>query len=168
MRLGHQELSTYGLLKELPEKKLQSLVYQLVDQGLLTRTDGDRPTLQLNEDSAAVLRGQRQVRLLESKKAKAKTGKAKLAELSLADVDQGLAECLRELRRQIARQRGVPAYVVFHDTTLVELARIRPTNLQSLRQVHGLGEKKNADFGAALVGTIQGYCTQHDLAPDQV
>jgi ATP-dependent DNA helicase RecQ len=140
-------------------------VYQLVDQGLLTRTTGDRPGLQLSEDSRAVLRGERQVRLLESKQAK--TARSKRAALSLVGVDEGLADVLRDLRRQIARERGVPPYVIFHDTTLMDLARIRPSHVGGLLGIHGLGAKKSADLGAALVGTIQGYCTQHKLAMDQ-
>jgi ATP-dependent DNA helicase RecQ len=168
-RLGHESLSTYGLLKDLPQKTLQSLVYQLLDQGLLTRSPGDRPTLQLNDQSMAVLRNQREVRLIQPKKKAPKSAaKASRAELTLEGVDQGLAEHLRELRRQWARQKSVPAYVIFHDTTLVELARIRPTTPQTLPLIHGLGEKKRADFGAALLGAIGGYCTQRHLTHDLV
>jgi ATP-dependent DNA helicase RecQ len=167
-RLGHQNLSTYGLLKDLPQKTLQSLVYQLIDQGLLSRTAGDRPTLQLNDGSLAVLRGQREVRLVQPKnKASKAAAKAAGAEPSLDGVDAGLLGHLRALRRGWAQQKGVPAFVIFHDTTLLELARVRPTTPQMLHLIHGLGEKKRADFGAALLGTIQGYCAQHQLTHDQ-
>ncbi len=164
-RRGHEKLSTYGLLKEIGKKPLQGLVYQLVDQGLVDRADGEYPILKLNERSWEVLRGQREVRLVRPKeKTPAKTAQA---EISWEGVDRGLFDRLREWRREAALARQVPAYVVLPDNTLRELARVRPTRRDVLERVAGIGQKKLADFGEALLAIISEYCTSRGLATNQ-
>ncbi len=151
-RWGHDKLSTYGLLKELPRKTLTNVIYQLVDAGLVERTVGDRPVLKLNAISWEVLRGQRPVQLLQAKKPKAE--RTRLEESSWEDVDEALFDRLRALRREIAAERGVAAFVVLHDSTLRELARVRPATLDALRTIRGMGEKKLSDFGARLIECV--------------
>jgi ATP-dependent DNA helicase RecQ len=154
-RLGHEKLSTYGLLKEVPRKTLTNLVYQLVDAGLLERTPGDRPTLRLNALSWEVMRGGRAVTLLQARESKSK--RTRMEEASWRDVDEPLFESLRKLRREIAAERGVPAYVVLHDATLRELASVRPTVVEALRHIRGFGEKKLIDFGARVIECIKSH-----------
>ena len=114
-RWRHEELSTYGLLKDTDRKTLTSIVYQLVDDGVLERTTGDRPVLRLNAASREVLRGTRAVRLRQPN---LKVKKTRFDEKSWEGVDSGLFEALRGLRRELADERGVPAYVLFSDATL--------------------------------------------------
>ena len=161
---GHDTLSTYGLLKNRAEKTLINLVYQLVDQGLLTRTPGDRPILQLNDESYEVLRGEREVKLIEPHSGPVQ--KTELAETAWEGVDEGLFARLRELRREQAQQRKVPAYVIFDDRTLRELARVRPTTPEAMGSVKGVGKKKLTDYGATFTEAIEGYCESHDLETD--
>jgi len=163
-RCRHDQLSTYGLLAEMAEKSLTSLVYQLIDQGLLARTEGDRPVVQLNEESMEVLRGDRPVQLLEP--ASGPKQKTRLAEVSWEGVDEGLFEHLRSLRREVARDRSVPAYVIFGDAALREMARIRPGSIEMMATVRGVGEKKLADLGRRFVEAIISYCDEHDLTMD--
>jgi ATP-dependent DNA helicase RecQ len=163
-RWHHETLSTYGLMKDAPRRELTNLVYQLVDAGVLDRTAGDRPILRLNDGSWAVLRNQRTVRLRQPKGSR--TAKTRLDEESWDGVDRGLFESLRALRRAIAAERGVPAYVVFGDATLRDLARVRPTTAQSLRRVRGVGERKLADLGARFLSHIDGYCRQVPIERD--
>ncbi len=151
-RWGHEQLSTYGLLKDLPRKTVTNLIYQLVDAALLERTSGDRPILKLNSGSWEVLRGKRSVQLFQAKKPKAP--RTRLEETSWRDVDEALFQNLRELRREIAAERSVPTYVILHDSTLRDLARTRPATLEALRAVRGMGEKKLADFGVRLLERI--------------
>ncbi len=160
----HEALSTYGLLKELDKKQLTNLIYQLVDQGLLARTDGDRPILKLNEASWEVMRKQRPVRLVKPKVTGVK--RAKGADEGWEGVDRGLFDDLRELRREIAQVRGVPAYLIFGDATLREMARIRPGSMETLGLIRGMGEKKSAEFGQRFVRRIVLYCSQHQLQTD--
>jgi ATP-dependent DNA helicase RecQ len=152
-RWNHEKLSTYGLLKDLPRKTLTNLVYQLVDAGVLERTPGDRPALKLNALSWEVMRGKRPVTLLQARESKSK--RTRIEEASWRDVDEALFESLRKLRREVAAERGVPAYVILHDAALRELASIRPTSMEELRHIRGMGEKKLADFGARLIECIK-------------
>src|SRR5580693_3137257 len=152
-RLSHEKLSTYGLLKDVPRKTLTNLVYQLVDAGLLERTPGDRPTLKLNALSWEVMRGQRAVTLQQAKQSKSK--RTRIEEISWRDVDEALFEALRKLRREIAAERGVPAYVILHDATLRELASVKPTRIKELRRFRGIGEKKLADLGTRVLECIE-------------
>ncbi len=163
-RWRHETLSTYGLMKGTNRKALVNLVYQLVDAGVLERTAGDRPVLRLNDESWAVLRGRRTVHLRPPKAGR--VADAPVDQASWDGVDHGLFESLRALRRQIAHERGVPAYVVFGDATLRDLARRRPASLTALRQVRGVGERKLADLGARFLAHIDDYCRARQLARD--
>ena len=154
-RWHHEKLSTYGLLKDMPRKTVVNLIYQLVDAGVLERTSDDRPVLKLNPLSWEVMRGQRPVKLVEAKKTK--PARTRLEEASWQDVDEILFEKLRDLRRVIAAARGVAAFVILHDSTLRELARIQPTTVEMLRSVRGIGERKITDFGAQFVERIAAH-----------
>jgi len=162
-RWRHEQLSTYGLLKGTSRKALTNMVYQLIDDGLLERTAEERPVLRLNDASWAVLRGQRTVRLLQPKTEVAKT---RFDEESWEDVDRGLFDSLRELRRQIADERSVPAYVVFGDATLRDMARVRPGSAAAFLNVRGIGERKLADLGQRFLEHIAAYCQSHQLSLD--
>lgn len=165
-KCGHDKLSTYGLLKDTAKEVLQNMVYQLVDQGLLVRTPGDRPTLQLNELSWQVMKGQCEVRLLRPKQKR--VGRTRKGEASWEGVNKELFEHLRGWRRALAEERGVPPYVIFADTTLMELARVRPTTSANIRQVPGIGDKRLADLGDRLISEIRTFCTQNHVETDAV
>jgi ATP-dependent DNA helicase RecQ len=152
-QLGHEKLSTFALLKDLPRKTLRNLIYQLIDAGLLKRTTGDRPVLKLNAISREVMRGNSTVNLVQEKKSR--TRRTRIEETSWRDVDEALFEKLRVLRREIAAERNVAAFVIMHDATLRELASLRPTTIDALRRVRGMGERKLADFGARIVERIK-------------
>ena len=156
-RWRHEHLSTYGLLKDSDRKSLANMLYQLLDAGLLQRTAEERSVFRLTEASWEVLRGQRPVRLLQPK---AKVAKARFDERSWQDVDHGLFESLKKLRREIAESRGIPAYVVFNDATLRDMARLKPKSPQALLAVHGIGERKLADLGQRFLEHIASYCRQ--------
>ncbi|HEY7556598.1 MAG TPA: DNA helicase RecQ [Candidatus Binatia bacterium] len=154
-RWGHEKLTTYGLMKGTNRKSLLNMLYQLLDHGLLERTSDDRPVLNLNESSWEVLRGKRSVRLLQPK---AEVEKTRFDTDSWQGVDRGLYESLKDLRRDIARERGVPAYVLFSDATLRDMARIRPRSPLTLLSVRGVGERKLSDFGQRFLERIAIYC----------
>jgi ATP-dependent DNA helicase RecQ len=154
-RRGHDRLSTYGLLRDVPQKELTNLVYQLVDQGMLERTEGDRPVLRLNPESIEVLRGGRPVQLFDPGRGPVRRSRAAVE--SWEGVDRDLFERLRILRRDLAAERGVPAYVIFGDATLRELARCQPTTLAELAGVRGVGQKKLVDLGPAFLAAIRAW-----------
>jgi ATP-dependent DNA helicase RecQ len=164
-RWGHTALSTHGLMRGTPRKALTHMVYQLLDQGLLARSEGDRPTLLLTDASLEVMRGNREVRLIQPRKATARV--TAYEETSWQGVHRGLFEHLREVRRELAIQRGVPAFVILSDVTLRGMANRRPASTAALRRVRGIGERKLADFGARFLTEIKAYCHAHgiDLEP---
>jgi ATP-dependent DNA helicase RecQ len=161
---GHKELSTYGLLSDQPRGSVMNMLYQLIDLGLLIRTEGDRPVIMLNDASWSVLRGERKVRLQKPKTKPVK--KTRADTVSWKGVHRGLFERLRYARRTLAAEHGVPAYIIFGDVTLREMARLRPRSLEALRRVRGVGDKKLADFGDLFLNEIDAYCRDHDLATD--
>lgn len=132
-RCRHHQLSTYGLLKEHGKKEVQGWIYQLLDQGLVGRSEGDYPVLRLNEQSWAVMRGQATVRLLRAKKGRRE--RTRHEEQSWENADRGLFDRLREWRREAAAKRGVPPFVILHDTALQQMSIVRPTSVETLRQV---------------------------------
>jgi ATP-dependent DNA helicase RecQ len=160
----HDRLSTYGLLAHYRKKPLTSMVYQLVDQGLLDRTAGDRPLLKLNAASWEIMRGERTVRMVQPKRdALART---RFDKESWDGVDRGLFDSLRELRRAIAAERGVPPYLVFGDASLRDMARLRPGSNDALLNVHGVGQRKLKDLGPRFLQHIASYCAEHKLSLD--
>lgn len=160
-RRGFESLSTYGILSGYPESTLKSFVYQLLDQDLLNRSGDDRPVIALSDRAVAVLRGDEEARLIEPTRAKRK--RTKVDGVSWAGVDRGLFEELRAMRRDIADERKVPAYVVFSDATLRDLARIRPTQEPTFATVHGVGAKKLADLAPVFIEVIRDYCDTNAL-----
>ncbi|HME99474.1 MAG TPA: DNA helicase RecQ [Terriglobia bacterium] len=159
-RWRHQQLSTYGLMKDTDHKTLTNMLYQLLDDGLLDRTAGDRPVFKLNENSMAVLRGHRAVQLLQPK---TKVRKTRFDEDSWEGVNRDLFEVLRTIRLETAEARRLPSYVLFSDATLREMARLRPGSPEALLGIRGVGERKVADLGPRFLEAIAGYCKSHGL-----
>jgi ATP-dependent DNA helicase RecQ len=153
-RHGHDRLSTYGLLPMFDQRAAENLVHQLLDQELLTRTGGDRPVVTLNARSWEVLRGERQVVLLQPRAGRTKTAKADADDWS--GVDRDLFERLRTWRRRVADARGKPAWTIFDDKSLRAIARDKPTSPAALLRCKGIGEKRLADFGAAILDIVAG------------
>jgi ATP-dependent DNA helicase RecQ len=162
-RWEHDQLSTYGLMKSTTRPALLNIIYQLIDDGLLERSTDERPVLRLNDGAHEVLQGRRVVRLLEPR---TKVKKTRMDETSWASVDTGLFEILRQLRRQLAEQRDVPAYVLFSDATLRDMARMRPGSPSTLLEIRGVGERKLEDFGQRFLDAIATYCREHRLPLD--
>jgi len=154
LRHGHDRLSTFGLLAAVDQRTAENLVHQLLDQELLTRTAGDRPVVTLNDRSWEVLRGSREVVLLEPRAGKAKASKADTDDWQ--GVDRDLFERLRRWRRRIAEARGKPAWTILDDKALRAIARERPDSPAALLRCKGIGEKRLADFGADLLDLVTG------------
>jgi ATP-dependent DNA helicase RecQ len=159
-RWDHERLSTYGLMKGVDRKVLTAMLYQLVDSGILERTTDERPVLKLNDLSWAVMRGQREVTLLQPK---TRVRKTRFDEASWEGVDRPLFERLREWRHQEAQRRNLPAYMLFSDASLRDLARVRPGTSATLLKVRGIGERKQADLGPAVLALIQEYCSANNV-----
>jgi ATP-dependent DNA helicase RecQ len=146
--------STFGLLADLEQRAAENLVHQLLDQELLSRTPGDRPVVTLNEKSWEVLRGGREVVLLEPRATKTRTTKVEADDWE--GVDRDLFERLRRWRRRVAESRGKPAWTILDDKALRAIARHKPSSPAALLRCKGIGEKRLADFGPAILDLVSG------------
>ncbi len=157
-RFGHNSLPEYAALKQHAKPVLRDLLFQLIDQGFLARTDGDRPVLRLLPAAQAVLLGRQEVELKQPiSTPTTSTPTSNVTEDLWSGVDRDLFEHLRALRTSLAEERGVPAYIIFGDATLRELAQKRPASLTALREIRGIGEKKLADLGEQFLDAISEY-----------
>lgn len=161
---GHDQLSTYNLLGNEPAAAIRTWIDQLISQDCLRRV-GEYNTLQLTAGGREILKGNGSVQLTKyQKRARAAS---QPSEESWDGVDRGLFERLRALRGEIARERSVPAYIVFGDAVLRDLARIRPSTLDGLHPIKGIGQKKLVEFGQLFIDEINLFCQEHSLGQDQ-
>ena len=162
---GHERLSTYGLLADIPQKTIRDWIEQLVGQKFL-RKEGEYNVLKITDEGWKLLRGEATPKLLRPAAATKEKRKAAVISDSWEGVDRGLFDVLRDLRRAKADTMSVPAYIVFSDTSLRDMARRRPTTIAGFHSVKGVGEKKLADFGQEFIACIANYCQQHGVAID--
>ena len=152
---GHAELSTFGIGRDIDEKTWRAVFRQLVAQGYLLVDHERYGSLQLTEASRAVLKGEQSVmlrKMIESKKSSSKRSSAAAAPLEGEERERW--ERLRSWRAATAKEHSVPAYVVFHDATLAEIARQRPQSMDALAGVSGVGAAKLERYGAAILNLL--------------
>jgi ATP-dependent DNA helicase RecQ len=152
IRRGHDELSVFNLLANLSKGELTDLVWQLVHLELLVRASGEYPILMLSERGVAVMRGDGEISLIAPPRRPVRGAAGE--EKSWEGVSRDLFDRLRSLRRELARARGVPAYVVFGDASLREMARVRPSTPEQMLEVKGVGDRKLAEYGEAFLIAI--------------
>ncbi len=160
--LGHDKLSTFGLLKSEGPQATRMWIDQLLAQDFLQRT-GEYQVLSLTESGRRLLRREGNPRLTAAAAA-TKATRQPVGEDTWEGVDRKLFEQLRELRGNLATSRNVPAYIVLADSVLRDLARYRPDSSESFGQIRGVGEKKQHDFGPIFIEMINQYCQQHSVA----
>jgi ATP-dependent DNA helicase RecQ len=157
-QFGHESLTVFGVGPELSEPEWRGVVRQMLAQGLLT-VEGDHGTLVLTEASAEVLGRRREVRLRQEPKRAARSssssrGKSAAAVAELPEAAKPVFERLRAWRAATAKEQGVPAYVIFHDATLRQIAAQTPATLAELGMVNGVGENKLAKYGQQILDTV--------------
>jgi ATP-dependent DNA helicase RecQ len=154
----HHELSTFGLLKEETTAAIRGYIEQLVGDGLLVRDGEPYPVLRVSASGAALMRGAGECALYrEVKPPSSKRKRSTLRDSFTVTVDSDLFDVLRNVRLRLARERGVPPYVIFHDTTLREMVVRRPKTVDDLHEIYGVGAKKAADFGDAFLDAIRTF-----------
>jgi ATP-dependent DNA helicase RecQ len=154
----HDSLSVFGIGSERSEQEWRAIVRQAIALGLVTVDHDAYSSLKLTEAARAVLKGEKKVQLRQYQKpAKPKrqpSASRGYAELELSKSEQEIFDKLRWWRVETARAHGVPAYVVFQDATLREIAKVKPASLDELRGVTGVGEKKLVSYGDEIVALI--------------
>ncbi|SHL03068.1 ATP-dependent DNA helicase RecQ [Streptomyces yunnanensis] len=159
IQFDHDALSVFGIGEDLREAEWRGVVRQLLAQALLA-VEGDYGTLVLTEKSGEVLRGQREVPMRREPEKPARAAKAKAkgkrAPVDLPEEALPVFEALRGWRGRTAKEQGVPAYVIFHDATLREIAVTRPTSIAELGTINGVGENKLAKYGEPILEVLAG------------
>ncbi len=161
---GHQNLSTYGIGKDLSEKEWRAVFRQLVAQGYLDVDVGGFGALKLSPSARPLLKGEQTLTLrrqVEKKKAKEARRAGVMETLDAAG--QALFEDLRAWRGDTAKAHGVPAYVIFHDATLAAIAAACPRDVAALRRIPGFGAKKLEHYAEAILERCQTHATAHAL-----
>ncbi|MBR7835273.1 DNA helicase RecQ [Actinospica durhamensis] len=163
-QFNHDSLSVFGIGTELSDGEWRGVVRQLLARELLM-VEGDYSTLALTDASAAVLRGEHQVMLRREPEKPARAAKRpkQSAAAALDDLPQDAVpvfERLRAWRGATAKEQAVPAYVVFHDATLRQIAAQAPTSLAALGTITGIGESKLAKYGQQILDTLAGVAPE--------
>ncbi|GAA4504679.1 DNA helicase RecQ [Actinoallomurus oryzae] len=158
IQFDHDALTVFGVGADLSASEWRGVVRQLLARGLLA-VEANHGTLALTEASASVLRREREVPMRREPERAAKTKLAKAAKSATAPAElteeaAALFEKLRTWRAASAKEQGVPPYVVFHDKTLREIATVRPSSLEELSTVNGVGESKLAKYGQQILDTL--------------
>jgi ATP-dependent DNA helicase RecQ len=164
---AHERLSTWGIGADVSEAQWRSVLRQLVALGYL-RPEGEYHTLALDPSARAVLRGEVQLKLRapgtatprSRSRARTRAGAGNAAEIRTAmPLDEEASArfaALRAWRAEVAREHGLPAFVVFHDSTLAEMARRRPQSLEELASVSGVGVRKLEAYGLEILRVLGG------------
>ncbi|MET3010083.1 DNA helicase RecQ [Stenotrophomonas koreensis] len=152
---GHDRLSTFGIGSDLDERSWRSVFRQLTAASLLAVEPANHGGLQLTPASRAVLSGQQPVLMRRDSEARPlRTRQEQRTGLSVLPADLPLFNALRGLRRELAQEQGVPAYVILHDSTLRSIAEQRPTSVVELGRVGGIGGSKLSRYGQRIIELI--------------
>ena len=151
---GHQSLPTFGVGKELSRLKWQAIFRQMMGHDLVRPDPNRHGALKIMESALAILGDKKSITLrmdtIESAKSSPKI------KMLVSEEDAPLLSGLKAKRRELAETAGVPAYIIFNDKTLVEMAQKRPINLDAMAQINGVGAKKLENFGNTFLEVING------------
>jgi ATP-dependent DNA helicase RecQ len=161
-QFGHQSLSTFGIGADLSEAQWRAVLRQLIALGHV-RAEGEYNTLELTASARGVLRGDVQLLLRQpsetgrrGRRTERGRGRDKPAPLPLDTVGQARFAALKAWRAEVAREHNLPAYVVFHDAALAEMAQAAPDTLTALAGISGVGEKKLEAYGREILRVLEG------------
>ena len=159
VQFGHQQLSTFGIGQDIDARQWKGVFRQLVAMGLLEVDAEGYGGLRLTDASRPVLKGEKTVFLRqESERVRSKStrnGSGAVATVAMAAADAPVFEALRSLRAELAREQNLPAYVIFHDATLREMAAQRPRTLGELGRINGVGLSKLERYGPQVLAALQ-------------
>ena len=160
-RAGLDALSVFGYLSDVGDKEIKGLIQQFVASGYLRSSMGKYPVLSVTADAEEVLAGHKEVEEIRQEVIVPSRKTKKSASISRSEVPRsgsgGLFEHLRQHRKQLASQLGVPPYIIFPDTVLIDLANIRPKTLGEFGNIKGVGEAKLKKYGLSFLEAISQY-----------
>lgn len=153
---GHDQLPTFGVGREFDKRGWQAVFRQMMGHDLM-RPDPERHgALRMTEAARPILRGEATITLRRDTIAKAQAKRRPAVKAMVNEEDAPLLSALKAKRRALAEAASVPAYIIFNDRTLVEMAETRPTSLDEMARISGVGAKKLASYGAEFLSVITG------------
>lgn len=162
------QVSTYGIVDNMSEGGLRELTMNLIASGYLMMTTDTYPTLKLLPASKPVLKGQEKVLVrkerMDIKEKRKKTNRVK----TVLEVDKDLFDKLVKLRREIASEKAVPPYVIFHNAALEEMAYYLPVTREEFLETKGVGEKKYDNYGEGFINLIKNYIGEEKIETDLI
>ena len=150
--MGFEELSTYGIMKDITAKRIRAEIDYLIENGYIAMTDGDYPQLCLSPKSAEILKGGKKLTMKMPREKKP----VKKKDENLTADDFLFVE-LKKLRSEIAKRESVPAYIVFTDAALKDMCRIKPVDIPHFLTVSGVGNAKAEKYGKEFCSCISDY-----------
>lgn len=157
IKLYHRQLSTYGIGADISKEDLFSYIKNLIGLGYLEQSGAEYPVIKLTKKSTAVLNGTEKVTMIRA------VGKKENTTYQELPFEKELLVTLKDLRAHIATQEQVPAYIIFSDATLLELATYLPQNQDEMRKISGFGEVKIAKYGQDFLSAVVSYCKDRNL-----
>jgi len=155
---GHETLSTYGIGKDLHRKEWQAIGRELLRLGFLRQTPDKFSVLELTRDGYEILKSRENITLTKPIEVSSPRTRHKQGEI---ECDEALFESLRQVRKQLADERGVPAYIIFGDNTLRQMSRYYPTTEEDFSTLSGVGDKKRQEFGERFMSAVTRYLETH-------
>ena len=157
-RFAHDELPTFGVGKDLDQKSWQSVIRQLAARGLISVDHAAYGALTLDETARPVLQGHERIEFRRDlvPSVRRRPAKGASSDAMATPGEQALFDALRAERLRLAREQGVPPYVIFHDTSLREMARRRPSSVDEMADIPGVGSAKIARYGEAFIAVVAG------------
>ena len=156
LELSHDRLSVHGIVRGVDADELKDVIDQLVDKGLLARSAGDYPTLSVTASGRAALKDRETIELTRTT--------APLPTETAGAIDTALFDKLRSLRKRLADEQSVPAFVVFGDAALRQMATHMPRDHESFRRIKGVGDAKLQQFGGQFIAAIADHAAESEPA----
>jgi ATP-dependent DNA helicase RecQ len=161
VKTEHQQIKTFGIGVDISKEQWKKHIRDLLQLKYLKQSDGEYPVLKLNDSSIKILKGEMAVEINQATREKQEFS-SRTSELALLHTE--LLQHLKQIRYELAAKENVPAYIVFSDSTLVELARYLPLTLMEISRISGFGDVKLARYGKIFLEAIQSYCKIHQLS----
>jgi ATP-dependent DNA helicase RecQ len=158
-KFSHQKLKLFGLGKDFDLKAWRAIFRQLIAMRLFRVEMESFGALKLTKDCASILRGEQQIWLRKLADKKKVTKPTSIQMVNKSTPNNDLFLILRALRQQLAKEQGVPPYVIFHDRTLLEICDSQPKSLEDLGKLHGIGEQKLKKYGQIFLKAVKDFKT---------
>jgi ATP-dependent DNA helicase RecQ len=162
LKFNHDKLSTYGIGKEMSRPEWKQLYRELMKQDIIVR-DIEHKSLKLTPKAIEILKGEADVFGVIEEQGQQKRVKTSKSDIESLDFNRELFALLKEKRMELAQQQGVPPFIIFGDSTLIEMAYYYPQTNESLLNIHGVGRAKSTNYGSDFLGVIVDFCELNDL-----